>query len=127
MRTFVVLAAAPKLPGKAFSSADPRWDAFGFNAPGAVESPDVPEVRTVTPGGAGTLLAGWADARRATRYRVWPFIVGVDSDLRAAATVTNSDATLIGLPGGRTTNVRVSAANDAGESLPCAEIEAVVE
>ena len=105
---------------------DPRWDAFGLNPPGASGIPDVPEALVVTPGVAGTLLADWADARGATRYRVFQQIVGVDPDFRDVLTVTDSDATLAGLPTGATVKVRVTARNDAGESLPSAEVETVV-
>ena len=104
---------------------DPRWDAFGLNAPGAAETPDTPEALVLTPGAPGTLLADWADARLAARYRVWIQIVGVDTDFRAAATVTDSDATLTALGSGKTVRVRVTAVNDAGESTPSAIVEAV--
>ena len=104
---------------------DPRWDAFGLNAPGAAETPDTPEALVLTPGAPGTLLADWADARLAARYRVWILIVGVDTDFRPAATVTDSDATLPVLGSGKTVRVRVTAVNDAGESTPSATVEAV--
>ncbi len=105
---------------------DPRWDAFGLNAPGAAATPDAPEALVVTPGTPGHLLADWADARRASRYRVWVKVEGVDTDFHAAVTVTDSDATLNTFPSGRTVRVRVTAANDAGESTPSAEAQAVV-
>ncbi len=105
---------------------DPRWDAFGLNAPGAAATPDTPEALVVTPGTPGHLLADWADARRASRYRVWVKVEGVDTDFHAAVTVTDSDATLNTFPSGRTVRVRVTAANDAGESTPSAEAQAVV-
>jgi len=112
--------------GQLLGDNDPRWDAFGFNTPGAAERPDAPEALVLTSGGAGTLLADWADARRAARYRVWVRVLTVDADFRAAATVTDSDATLTGLPAGKTVKVRVTALNDAGESTPSDEVEAVV-
>lgn len=112
--------------GQLMGDTDPRWEAFGLSAPGTVERPDAPEALVVTSGGAGTLLADWAEARRATRYRVWLQIVGVDADFHTVATVTDSDATLTGLPTGKTVKIRVTALNDAGESIPSAEVEAVV-
>ena len=105
--------------------SDPRWDAFGLNAPGAVATPDTPEALLVTPGAPGILLADWADARLAARYRVWIQIMGVDAEFRPAATVTDSDATLSGLGSGKTVRVRVTALNDAGESTPSATVEVV--
>jgi hypothetical protein len=46
---------------------DPRWHAFGLNRPSDPETPEVPEslVLTAGPLGTGTVLADWADARRA--------------------------------------------------------------
>jgi hypothetical protein len=44
----------------------------------------------------------------------------------AVVTVTDSDATLTGLPSGATVQVRVTAANEAGESQPSAVVQIVV-
>jgi len=52
--------------------------------------------------------------------------VGVDADFVAVLTVTDSDGTLTGLPSGKTVKVRVIAVNGTFESLPGAEVEAVV-
>lgn len=112
--------------GQLLEDDSPLWDAFGLNAPGAASTPETPEALVVTPGAAGTLLVDWADARRATRYRVWVQVLTVDNEFRALATVTDSDATVNTLPSGKTVKVRVTAANDAGESLPSAVVEAVV-
>ncbi|NCO39978.1 MAG: hypothetical protein GW892_14845, partial [Armatimonadetes bacterium] len=68
----------------------------------------------LTHGEPGTLLADWADAPRAQRYRVWKQVVGVDEDFVAALTVNDSDATLTGLPSGTTVRIRVTAVDDAG-------------
>ena len=105
---------------------DPRWDAFGLNRPGAPATPDRPEALVLTPGVSSSLLADWADAPRATSYRVFKQVVGVDADFVPAATVSDSDATLTGLPSGATVRVRVTAVNDTGESQPSAVKEAVV-
>ena len=102
--------------------ADPRWYAFGLNAPGDPATPGIPEGLVLTAGapGAGTLFADWADSRRAARYRVWLRKPG-EADFSPAATVSESDALLTGLPAGAPLTLRVTAANDAGESLPGAE------
>ena len=112
--------------GQLLPDTSPLWDAFGLNAPGAAATPDVPEALIATPGAAGTVHVDWADARNATRYRVWKQVVGVDAAFVAVATVTDSDATLSGLPATRTVKLRVTSANDGGESLPSAEISVVV-
>jgi hypothetical protein len=55
-----------------------------------------------------------------------PAAFGADPDFVPAATVTESDATLGGLPGCGTVKVRVTAANAAGENPPSAEAEIAV-
>jgi hypothetical protein len=52
--------------------------------------------------------------------------MGTDDDFVAAATVNDSDATLEGLPPGATVRVRISAANDTGESQPGPHAELVL-
>jgi hypothetical protein len=54
------------------ASEDPRWDAFGLNAPGAPETPEAPDNLILTPGTPGHVLADWSDARRVTAFgSVW--------------------------------------------------------
>jgi len=43
---------------------------FGLNLPGATDLPDPADSLVLTAGGAGTVLADWSDASRATHYRV---------------------------------------------------------
>lgn len=105
---------------------DPRWYAFGLNPPAAPDTPDVPDGLVLTAGEAGTVLADWADAARAEHYRVFKQVVGTDPDFVAVAMVNDSDATLSGLPSGGTVRVRVTAVNEAGESLPSESAEMVV-
>ena len=87
----------------------------------------MPEAPVLTPGGtAGTLHADWPHARNAARYHVWLFLVGVDTAYRNVATVTDTASTLPNLPSGKTAKIQITAVNDAGESLPSAEVSAVV-
>ena len=104
---------------------DPRWYAFGLSRPTDAETPGIPDNLVLTAGPAGTVLVDWADARRAERYRVFKQALG-DPDFVASVTVTESDATLEGLPSGSPVKVRVTAANTAGESQPSAEAQIVV-
>ena len=53
-------------------------------------------------------------------------ILGTDANFVHAATVTDSDATVNSFTSGMTVKVRVTAANDAGESQPSAEVQIVV-
>ena len=105
---------------------DPRWYAFGFNPPAASETPDQVEGLVVTPGTSGNAFADWDDTPRALRYHVEIQIVGVDANFRRVATVTESDATITGLPAGSTVRVRVIAVNDAGNGPPSDVVEVVI-
>ena len=102
--------------GQLLDDTDPVWLAFGLNLPGATNVPDPADNLVLTAGGPGTVLADWSDASRATRYRVFKQIVGVDAAMMAVATVTDSDYTFAGLPAGKTLRVKIIAANDAGQS-----------
>jgi hypothetical protein len=108
------------------SGDDPRWHTFGLSRPADEETPEAPTFTTVLPGQPGNLVIDWDDPLRADYFRVWIFIVGTDTQFRAVATVYDSDATLPGLPSGATVKVRVTSKNDAGESPPGPEAQAVV-
>lgn len=106
---------------------DARWYAFGLSRPADEDRPEPPTVMTALPGTApGVVLVDWDDPLRADRFRVWVFVVGIDTDWRAVATVSDSDAMLEDLPSGATVKVRVTSANAAGESAPGPEAEVVV-
>ena len=113
--------------GQLLDDDSPIWDAFGLNEPGSDATPDVPEAPVLTPGGApGTLHADWPHARNAARYHVWLFTVDVDIAYRNVATANDTEATLTGLPSGKTAKIQLTAVNNAGESLPSVEAAAVV-
>lgn len=112
--------------GQLLDANDPLWLAFGLNQPGATNLPDVADSLILTVGGTGTVLADWSDASRATRYRVFKQVVGVDAAMVSAATVTDSDYTFTGLPSGKTLKVEIISANDAGQAQPSTTAEIVV-
>jgi hypothetical protein len=99
---------------------DARWRTFGLHAPGAPNRPEVPTHISAHagPAGSGVLYIAWENSPRAARYRVWKQIAGVDSEFIAAVTVIDPDATLTDLPAGAVVKVRVTAANDTGETKP---------
>lgn len=109
------------------ADADPIWHAFGLNAPADPETPEIPEnvVFTFGSSGTGTLFVDWDDALRADRYHVFAQGPG-DAAPVLRATVTDSDATLTGLPLGQTLIITVKAVNEAGESLPSTGVNAVL-
>lgn len=105
---------------------DPRWYAFGLVPPGLSDQPDQPADLVLTAGPPGTVLADWSDSARAVAYRVYKQVVGVDADFVLAVTVSESNATLTGLPSGATVKVRVIAVNADGDESPPSETQQIV-
>jgi len=112
--------------GQLLDDNDPLWLAFGLNEPGATNLPDPADGLALTAGPAGTVLAHWSTASRATRYRVFQQIDGVDAVPVNVVTTSESDATLAGLPSGKTVNIYIIAANDAGQAAPSDTVTIVV-
>jgi hypothetical protein len=108
------------------SGDDARWRAFGLNPPNAVGIPEVPEGLLVTGGASGHLLGTWDSAPLAQRYHVYRKIVGVDAEFVFAKTVTETEADMNTFTPGQLVRVRVTAVNDAGESLPSDSVEQTV-
>jgi len=104
---------------------DPLWSAFGLNPPKAAQVPVKPQnlrVRTVTgANGSSDLILNWSDSPGAERYRVFRQIEGVDETFVPVETVAETEAVLPGIPGDARVRIRVSAANDAGESAGAEE------
>ncbi len=105
---------------------DPLWHAFGLNRPADEDTPEAPSFTTASAGGSGIVLVDWDDPLRAERFRVWIWVVGVDTAFRAVETVYDSDATLADLPSGSTVKIQVTSVNGAGESGPGPIAEIVV-
>jgi len=112
--------------GQKLDDTDPLWLAFGLNEPGATNLPDSADGLVLTAGPAGTVLAHWTTPPRATRYRVFQQIEGVDEIPVNTITTSESDATLTGLPSGKKLKVYVIAANDAGQAPASDTVEIVV-
>jgi hypothetical protein len=112
--------------GQLLDDNDPLWLAFGLNEPGATNLPDPADGLVLTAGPAGTVLAHWSTASRATRYRVFQQIDGVDAVPVNVITTSESDATLTGLPSGKTVKIYIIAANDAGQAQPSETVTIVV-
>lgn len=89
--------------GQLLQDDDPRWPAFGLVSPAASEIPNAPDNVIAIPGtDPGDVITDWDDVPRATRYRVFKQVVGIDANFIPVATVFDSDATLTGLPTGAT-------------------------
>ena len=102
---------------------DSRWHSFGLNAPADPSTPEAPEVPLATPGasGSGALMLDWHTARRAERYRIWLKKPG-EPDFLPVLTVHDHECAVTGLPLGVPLALRLTAANDAGESVPGPEV-----
>ena len=105
---------------------DPRWHAFGLSMPSDPDTPEPVSAVTLTPNMAGKVVATWPRATRATRYRVFKQVVGVDAEPINVETVHDRELMLEGLPTGQTLNVFIIAANDAGEAQPSPTAQIVI-
>jgi len=107
---------------------DSRWYAFGLLPPGAEDTPDqvTGVILTAGPAGSGIVHGDWPDAARATSYRVYIQVVGVDPDFRLYDTVSDSDVTISSLPPGATVRVRVVAVNAEGNEAPPSDVVEIV-
>ena len=105
---------------------DARWAAFGLNAPGAAVTPSRPR-RTLQsfPALAGQIHAT-CDTPSGTDHFRW-FVEGPGQTGWTFATDTaDAEVLLTGLTSGQTVQLRVTAVNPAGESVPSAAISVAV-
>ena len=105
---------------------DDRWHTFNLNAPADPVTPDAVESVTLTPGTAGVIVASWDRARRATRYRPFVQVVGVDTEFKARDAVHDLTVNLDHFTTGQTVKVYIVAANDDGEAQPSPTKQIVV-
>jgi len=104
---------------------DARLYAFGLNRPEDPETPAIAAGLVATTGAPGIPLLDWANARRAERYKV-EIKNPNDTDLTEAAQVSDSEATLTGLPTGQSVTLRVLSANQSGYARPSDELVVTV-
>ena len=102
---------------------DPRWHAFGLNAPADPETPEAVDTPVVTLGPSGSHRFGltWPHAMRAQRYHVWGLMPGTMTPV-LLATVSDESATIESEPSGTAVGITIAAVNDAGEGVPSGEI-----
>ena len=97
---------------------DPRWAAFNLRLPAAVGAPDSVAALTLTAGVTGNVIATWPRAARATRYRPFVQVEGVDAKFVARDPVHDLTVNLSGFKTGQTVKVYIVAANKTGEAQP---------
>ena len=102
--------------GQLLNDTDPLWLAFGLNEPGAPALPDPADGLVLTAGGAGIVIAHWNNAPRALHYRIYKWVVTVDTDFVNLGLVDDSQHSFTGLPSGKTVKIRVIATNNAGDA-----------
>ena len=95
---------------------DSRWLGFGLNMPGAEQTPEVPVNVVATLVSPTSVAVKWPAAPRANHYRVWKKVNGVDQELVAVGSPTDTGFTIEGLPANSTIEIAVSAVNSGGES-----------
>jgi hypothetical protein len=105
---------------------DPRWENFGLNIPANPNPPEAVESLTLTAQGTGREALAWTPAVRASYYRIFIKIEGVDADFRFLKRDEDLDHTLNDLTPGSTVSIYVVAANAGGEAAPSPTVTKVV-
>lgn len=105
---------------------DPRWENFGLNIPAHPNPPEPVASLEVTASGEGREELTWSPAVRATYYRIFVKIEGVDEDFRFLKRDKDLDHEIKGLTPGTTISVYVVAANEGGEAAPSPTVTKVV-
>ena len=105
---------------------DPRWENFGLNIPANPNPPEPVSAATLTSVGTGREELSWLPATRATYYRLFIKIEGVDADFRFLKRDNDLDHTLTDLTPGTTVSAYVVAANPGGEAVPSPTVTKVV-
>lgn len=105
---------------------DPRWEAFGLNIPANPNPPEPVSTVTLTAVGTGREELAWSAATRATYYRIFRKVEGVDADFQFIKRDIDLDHTFTGLTPGATVSAYVIAANAGGEAAASPTVTKVV-
>jgi hypothetical protein len=112
--------------GRLIAADDPRWEAFGLNIPANPNPPEAVTAATLTSVGTGREELSWPAATRATYYRLFLKIHGVDTDFQFIKRDSDLDHTFTNLTPGTTISAYVIAANPGGEAVPSPTVTKVV-
>ena len=105
---------------------DPRWENFGLNIPANPNPPEPVSTVTLTAVGTGREELAWTAATRATYYRLFRKVHGVDTDFQFIKRDIDLDHTFTGLTPGATVSAYVIAANSGGEAAASPTVTKVV-
>ena len=108
------------------SPTDPRWRAFGLNAPGCRAVPPQVLHLTVSGHGAGMLWLQWDPSARAERYQVEMLVLPEETEFTRVVTVSETNAVLSDLAPGASVKLRVLAVNDGGLGVPSDAVQTTV-
>ena len=100
----------------------PKWYYFGLVPPAGSQTPGVPDSLNAHQVGPTSAAAGWASSPRATKYRPFKKVDGVDKDFVALDLTSETQVLLENLPAKATVHIQVTAYNAAGESSASAEV-----
>jgi hypothetical protein len=103
------------------AALDPRWTAFGFDAPGATKRPDAVAAASFEPLSASQGKLSWTGATRAVRYQIHRMAVGASGYILFARTSGETEKLLEGLAVGD--KLKVRGVNDTNEGLFSPEVE----
>ena len=106
---------------------DPRWKTFGFNMPGAKQTPDAPEKIEVKIIDNQRAEISWPAPARAEYYRVWMKVKDIDAEPMVIGSPTDTDFMLEELPPKSTVEIFLSAVNSGGESELSAPVTIVTQ
>lgn len=102
--------------GQKLGPLDQRWKTFGFNMPGAVQSPEGVGAITAVLIGPNAVALKWNASARAEFYHVFKRVVGVDAEFVLVGSPADVDFTLENLPAAASVEIVVTAVNNGGES-----------
>jgi hypothetical protein len=105
---------------------DPRWENFGLNIPANPNPPEPVSAVTLTAVGTGREELAWTAATRATYYRLFRKVHGVDTDFQFIKRDNDLDHTFTDLTPGVTVSAYVIAANSGGEAAASPTVTKVV-
>jgi len=93
-----------------------EWIEFGFNMPGILSVPAIPTNVSAVLIGPSAVAVKWDKAARATNYRIYKKVVGVDAEFVLVDTRSDLDYAIEGLPANAQIEIAVAATNNGGDS-----------
>ena len=103
-----------------------NWYYFGLVPPGGSQAPGVPDGLNAHQVGPTSAAAAWASSPRATKYRPYKKVDGVDKDFAALDLTSETQILLENLPAKAAVHIQVTPYNAAGESGKSAVVDLIL-